>query len=83
MRNYLVGSIFLLAVMLAFSTVASAQTGQEQGGQPATANQNRERNRANTPSATANLPFDPRDFSGVWRFEQQTSSHDAVGPSQI
>jgi hypothetical protein len=63
MRNYLAGSIVLL---LAFSTAALGQAAQEQGGQPAAANQGRGRDRANAPSATANLPFDPHDFSGVW-----------------
>ena len=63
MRNYLAGSIVLL---LAFSTVALGQAAQGQGGQPAGANQARGRDRANAPSATANLPFDPHDFSGVW-----------------
>ena len=53
MRNYLAGSIILL---LAFSTVRLARLARSKV-EPAAANQNRERNRANTPSATANLPF--------------------------
>jgi len=65
MRNHLTGSIMVLAAMLAVSTVARAQAGQGQAGQPATGNQGR-RAKANEPSPTANLPYDAHDFSGVW-----------------
>jgi hypothetical protein len=68
MRNSLAGSIILLAATLAFCSAAGAQTGQEQGSQPAGAAQGRGQDgrRVQGPSPTANLPFDPHDLSGVW-----------------
>jgi hypothetical protein len=72
MRNRLniptvLGSVAALAAVLLFSPVARAQRGQtaqprQQGG----ANQGQRRGAA--PSPTANLPFDPHDLTGVWRF---------------
>jgi hypothetical protein len=68
MRSYLTGSIIVLAAVLACCSVVRAQTGRGQDDQPAGPNQGRGqgRARAQTPSATANLPFDAHDFSGVW-----------------
>jgi hypothetical protein len=60
-----------MAAMLASSFLASAQTGSQtnegQAGQQPAANRARGRGRGESaPSPTANLPFDPHDFSGVW-----------------
>jgi hypothetical protein len=67
MRNLIAGSVILLIAVLVFSTPALAQTGQAQGDQPAGANPGRgQGRRTQAPSPTANLPFDARDFSGVW-----------------
>ena len=63
MRNYLAGSIVVVAAMLAFSTVGSAQTSQ---GSAAGAKEGPGHVGTNVPSATPNLPFDAHDFSGVW-----------------
>lgn len=57
----------VLAAMLAFSAVAGAQSDDGQAGQQATGRgRGRGRGEASAPSPTANLPFDPHDFSGVW-----------------
>lgn len=66
MRNYLADLIIVLAAMLAFSTVAHTQATQRQRAQPTGANQGNGRDRANVASASASLPFDARDLSGVW-----------------
>jgi hypothetical protein len=66
MRNYLANLLVLLAATLAFSAVARAQTDEERGSQPAGANEGRGQGRRGAPSASANLPFDAHDFSGVW-----------------
>jgi hypothetical protein len=65
-RPTTLSSAVALVAMLAFSSVSFAQAAQPaQGGQmPA---QGRGRGAA-APSPTASLPFDPHDFSGVWRY---------------
>jgi hypothetical protein len=55
MRNHIAGSIVVLAAIIACCPVTRAQTEAGQG-----------RGRGQAPSPTANLPFDPHDFSGVW-----------------
>jgi hypothetical protein len=58
------------AVVLIFSSVALAQTGQQgQAVQQAGTNQDGGRAAARpAPSPTINLPFDTHDFSGIWLF---------------
>jgi hypothetical protein len=58
------------AVVLIFSSVALAQTGQQgQAVQQAGTNQDGGTAAARpAPSPTINLPFDPHDFSGIWLF---------------
>jgi hypothetical protein len=58
--------MIVLAAMLAFSTVVCAQSDDGQAGQQPGANRGRGRAQASAPSPTANLPFEPHDFSGVW-----------------
>ena len=55
MRNHIAGSIVVLAAIVACCPIARAQNEAGQG-----------RGRGQAPSPTANLPFDPHDFSGVW-----------------
>jgi hypothetical protein len=52
--------------MLAFSLVTCAQTAVEQANRQEGVNRDSRRSPAQTASATANLPFDPHDFSGIW-----------------
>src|SRR5580704_17167584 len=69
MRNYLAFTILLLAATPALSTVVCAQADHGQAGQQPAANPARGGGRGRreaAPSPTANLPFDPHDFSGVW-----------------
>jgi len=69
MRNYLAFTILLLAAAPAISTVVCAQADDGQAGQQPAANLARGGGRGRreaAPSPTANLPFDPHDFSGVW-----------------
>jgi hypothetical protein len=70
MRNYLLKSMIVLAAVLTLSTIVAAQTDEGQPEQQPAATQGRGRGRrrgeANAPSPTANLPYDPHDFSGVW-----------------
>jgi hypothetical protein len=61
-RNPLNALVAVLTAALAFSFVAYAQT---DGGQTGPVHGRRSA-RANAASPTANLPFNPRDFSGVW-----------------
>src|SRR5205085_838583 len=75
MRNYLNGptmlsSMAVLPAVLTFSPVSHAQ-----GGQQAAPNQGQRR--AAPPSPTANLPFDPHDLSGIWRYGGALSSNNA------
>ena len=68
MRECSRGSILLLMSALALSCALSAEAGQQQRDQPAAADQpaRQARRGSRGPSPTANLPFDPHDFSGVW-----------------
>lgn len=66
MRNGLKGLIPILTTMLAFSLVTCAQTAVEQSNRQEGVNRDSRRSPAQTASATANLPFDPHDFSGIW-----------------
>ncbi len=69
MRNALRAFIpvLLLAAILAFSLVMVAQTdGGKSDGQEGANRGSRRAAQAAAPSATANLPFDPHDFSGTW-----------------
>jgi hypothetical protein len=58
--------VALFTAVLAFSFLACAQSEGGQAGQQPAANRARARAEVNAPSPTANLPFDPHDFSGVW-----------------
>jgi len=68
MRQRTRDSILLLAAVLAFCCTATAQSGQPQNDRPAGSDQVARQGRRGSrgPSPTANLPFDPHDFSGVW-----------------
>ena len=68
MRSCVTRIMIVLAAALAFAAVARAQTEDGQAGQQPGTGRGRGRGRgeASAPSPTANLPFDPRDFSGVW-----------------
>ena len=59
MRDRLVESLGALVALLVFSTVAHPQAAQRGGGQRGGAVQA-------AASATAALPFNPHDFSGIW-----------------
>jgi hypothetical protein len=59
-------AVLLVVAVLAFSFVSFAQTDNGQSDQGARANRGRRNRDADTPSPTANLPFDPHDFSGIW-----------------
>jgi hypothetical protein len=67
MQKSLTKFTMVLAAVLALSMVASAQTDEGQAGQQPAGNQARGRGRgrgeASAPSPTANLPYDPHDFS--------------------
>jgi hypothetical protein len=59
--------LIVLAAVLAFSAVAGAQSDDGQAGPQPGVNRGRGRGRGDGgPSPTANLPFDPHDFSGIW-----------------
>src|SRR5580700_5997791 len=70
MGKHLTSLMIALAAALALSVGVSAQTDEGQSGQQPAASPGRGRGRgrgeANTPSPTANLPYDPHDFSGIW-----------------
>src|SRR5439155_5608509 len=57
-RPTMLRSVAVLAAVLALSSVSRAQQAAPTQGQ----------RRATAPSPTANLPFDPHDLSGIWRF---------------
>jgi hypothetical protein len=57
--------LVLLVAVLAVSFVSFAQTNDARNDQ-AHANRGRRDREVDTPSPTANLPFDPHDFSGTW-----------------
>jgi hypothetical protein len=52
----------LVSSMMAFGQTGGGQAGQ----QAANPGRGRARGEASAPSPTANLPYDPHDFSGVW-----------------
>jgi hypothetical protein len=65
MRNDRVGSLVVLAGILALCFAASAPTAQAQGNKPAQGDEGPGRVR-NVLSSNPNAPFDAHDFSGVW-----------------
>ncbi len=68
MRNGPKGLFPVLAAMLAFSLVTYAQTEVKppDGQERVSRESRRAEAQAGAPSATANLAFDPHDFSGIW-----------------
>jgi len=69
MQKSLTKCTMVLAAVLASSMIAFGQTDEGRAGQQPAGNQGRGRGRgreASAPSPTANLPYDPHDFSGIW-----------------
>lgn len=66
LRSQLKVILALFVAVLAFSFVSFAQGDNAQGDEGAHAQRGRRNRDADTSSPTANLPFDPHDFSGIW-----------------
>ena len=79
MRNGVMGSIVALAVALAFSSVAFAQDSTASGWRPCPRCL-LDRQVAEAVAKVADLPFDPRDLSGVWGNNDVLLDTQAVPP---